>query len=396
MFDLNGVHTQYDDAVSILDPQIVNYADEVKMQTFEGVIWNRLSGPPIPISLERFKIGARTRTDLSGAIGDGATTGWDDTSTSDLPISSTLEKAVVVGSVLELDNAGSIEVVVVKAISRTANPTIDVYERGAGGTTAQAWADEVEAKITGHTINDVDAENVESRHEKTYKYENYLSSIFEAIDITETDIEDPREFFQNQGRVEYNEALDRVFQQLAFQVVRGVKVEGTKSKPPQSAGILSQLADDAGGTRDTLRYNVNGTFTEAKFKAALDVIIQRGSPNAIYCSYANKKLIDAFDNAVAVSSTSIADAKIRGEKSATHYEYQGVILEIVVDKAMPDSRVEIVNEMKIHRGWKTKRPLRFVVEPGKSSLVHRFSLQGKVGFVVRDVGTEHIDLYGIS
>jgi len=399
MFDLIGTHTQYDDNFSILDPQIIQRAADFKPERFEGVIWNRLASPDQPIRQESFKIGARTRTGLSGTIGTGTGTGWADAvTTTNLPMNVDAINALIIGSVMEIYNASTaaFEVVNVKDVDRSAL-TIDVIARGAGGTAA-IWADDSKFKITGSTINDLDLKNQESRAEKTYKYENYVSLITETITTTYTDLNEARKYFENMGATSFNEALDRIFQKLSSTVINGVKVEGSNSVPPQSAGIRDQLQDTMSGTRAVLRSNANGTLTQTKLNTALDLVFLKGNAKVIYLSYANKKIIDSFTVNTQISYNADANSpRIANQReSFDFYEYQGVLFELVVDKAMPDSNIFIVNENKIRKAFKEGDPLRFVPEPTRSSRESRWSFQGKVAFIVEDVGHDHVDLYGIT
>lgn len=396
-FDIIGAHSHYDDAESILDPQILAYAAEIALSRYEGQIWNRIGGVLIAPTTESFKIAARTRTDLNGVIGDGAGTGWDNAATTALPVPAASINILVVGSILDLQSGATHETVVVTAIDRAAN-TISVEARGAGNTSASAWADASTFKIIGHAIRDADATNVEARHEKTYKYENVYQLIFERVQMYTSDL-NKREFFQNQLNVEYNEALDRVFRLLARNIVNGVKVTGTNSVKAMSAGIMDQLVDTAGGDRAVLRQNIAGQFTENKLKTALDTVLTKGNPNAIYLHPDRKAAFNAFTNATNLSlltgGNTLLTARGLGNY-ATTYEYEGASLELVVDSAMPTDRIAIVNEAKIGKFFKPDDPLRFGPSKETQDRLENFVFQGKVGYSVRDVGTDHIDLYGIT
>ena len=400
-FNLIGIHTNYDDPTSILDPQIIQRASEIKTERFEFNIWNRLNAPDQAITQESYKIGARTRTGLTGVIGDGAGTGWDNAATTNLPMTADAVKAVVIGSIMELYTVTTAarEIVVVKAVDRSAN-TIDVFERGAGSTSAAVWADAATFRVIGNSINDTDLKNVESRSEKTYAYENYLTLLAEPIEATYTDLNEARKYFRNQGQALFNEALDRVFRQMSSSLLNGVKVAGSKTKPAQAAGIRDQLQDTSGGTRDVLNVNVNGALTKIKLDAALESVFTKGSARTIYTSYTNAKTIMGFTINTQVSfNAGIPDARIANIGNSaipTAYEYNGQLFDVVIDKDMPESNIFIVNEDKLSRAFKSGDALRFVPEPSQSSRESRWSFQGKIGFIVDDVGYEHIDLYGIT
>lgn len=384
-----GTQTQYDDPVSVNNPEILAFAADIQLGAYEGAIYNSLSAPEKAINLDTFKVGQRSRTALTGVIGDGAATGWvDGTDTTDLPMSEAQIAILTVGMILQVAS----EVVVVKSIDRSAF-TIDVYERGAGSTTGAAHADQVAFTVIGHAINDTDAANVEAIKEQTGDYENYCQLVFAPIEQTFTDRTDARKYMDQNPQLQ-KEALDRIFRMLCMTTVRGVKRQGTNSIPATTAGILDQLNDTSSGTRTPLQYNCNGAFTETKLKAALDTAFRYGKPNAIYCSPTNKKIIDPLTQGFITMDR--VTAQIAGTDNARAYEYQGQQLEIVQDSAYPDDRVSLVTKELIHKGWKANDTLKFVEEPPTSSRQVRFSYNGKWFVVVRGVGRDHVDMYGIT
>ncbi len=386
-----GMHTMYDDSVSVNDPQILAFAADIKLGAYEGAIWNRLSAPEQAISRKKYRIGNRTRTALTGTIGTGSGTGWaDGTDTTDLPMSEAMVAILQVGSIMQVAD----EVVVVSSVDRTAF-TIDVYERGAGNTSGASHADNVAFTVIGHAINDTDAKNVEARAEQTEDYENYCQLIFEPIEQTFEDRTEARKYFEENPQLQ-KEALDRIFRMLCQNCVRGRKRAGTNVYPAMFGGIIDQLSDTvtaSGGTRVPLQYNVNGAFTEAKLKAALDLAFQYGKPNTMYCSPTNKHKLDPLtEQFIRIGK---ADARIAGTDNVTAYEYQGNRIDIVQDSAMPDTEIELVTEEFIHKAWKSNDSLRFVEEPPSSSRETRFSYQGQATVVVRGVGRDHVRMYGI-
>lgn len=388
-FDI-GTHTQYDDATSVLNPEILNVAQAINLGKLEAVIWNRLAAPEKAIQQETFRIGQRTKTDLSGTVGTGGGTGWvNGTTTAALPMSASQIKCLTIGTVIKVED----EVVVVKAIDRTGY-TIDVFQRGAGGSTAAAHADTTAFTIIGGAINDTDAVNVEAMEEQTTDYENYPQLNYEVIAQTYTDENEARKYFDRNPTIE-QEALLRVYKKLAYGVVSGVKVQGTKTIPPMTAGLLQQLSDSTAvsGTRTTLRYNANGAFSEAVLKLALDQVLAKGAPNALYMSLTNAKVL--FPTTEKFIFMSPDQAQKAGTDNVKQYEYRNQVFDIVIDAAMPNSRVLAVTEAKIRKGWKTNDILRYVPEPPVSSRVRKYSYQGKHGIIVTGVGYDHIDIYGI-
>ncbi len=389
-FDI-GVHTQYDDPVSVLNPQILGTAKAISLGKLEAVIWNRIGAPPSPITQEVFRIGQRTKTDLTGTIGDGGGNGWNNSATTALKMQASQIKALTIGTTLLMANG---EVVVVKAVDRT-NNTIDVFERGAGGSGAQTQADGNAFTIIGTEINDKDAKNVEAMEEQTTDWENYVQLFYEVIAQTYTDENEARKYFDRNPTIE-QEALLRVYKKLAYGIVSGVKRQGAAGTPPMTAGILQQLSDATtpnAGTRKTLRYNVNGAFSEAKLKAALDQVLAVGIPNALYMSLNNAKIL--FPTTEKFIFMTPDQAQKAGTDNVKQYEYRNQVFDVVIDAAMPDSRVLAVTESKIYRAWKANDILRYVAEPPLSSRERKYSYQGKHGIIVTGVGYDHIDLYGI-
>lgn len=390
-FAFNGVYTQYDDPTNVIDPQILAVAAVPTLGAFEAVIWNRLLAPEKALVNDKFEIYSRTDGDLSGAIGDGAATGWNNSATTGLPIQSDYVSVLLVGSVIKVGS----EIVVVKSIDRSAE-TISVYKRGHGGTTPAAHNDGDTFEVIGSGINDLDAKNVDSRGEKTVKWTNYAQLIFEPIEYSFTSETDARKAFQTAPTLT-KEALNRVFRMLARSLILGQKEAPAAGVPATTAGILQQLSDATG--RTPIRVNANsGAFSETLLRAAIEEAVKKGNPNAIYLSQTNKKVADGF--AFAKSDVVIAAGgetlSTRGlGSSAQYYEYMGRRFEFVFDSNMPNDRVEIVNENKITRGFRLDDALRLVAEPPQSSREFRTSVQGKFGVSVEDVGREHADIYGI-
>lgn len=72
------------------------------------------------------------------------------------------------------------------------------------------------------------------------------------------------------------------------------------------------------------------------------------------------------------------------------------MLNLRVDADMPDGKIACVNQGKCKKGWLANDGLRMVDEPSASSRESRKSLQGSLGFIIEDVGTDHILLCGIT
>ena len=387
-----GLHWHLDDPVSVVDPLILGIAKDISLGKDEGIIYNRLGAPEEKVDNFKFEIYDRSRTALTGTIGNGGGTGWDDTTVSALPLPASSIGIITVGDVLDVVS----EQVVVKAVNRTAN-TIDVWKRGHGGSTAATHSDTTAFKIIGKAIHDVDLKNVESFAEQTGKYENYPQVFVETIDMTFTDDIQARKVFQERPQL-IAEALDRMFRRLSSTTILGRKEVGTKSPqvPATTAGLLHQLSD-GGGVRTPLRYNATGvTDPETILKNALiSVWNQGGNPTAIYINPANKRKFDPLMDQFI--RTTRSEAGVIGTENGTAYMYQGKEIPFVQDQDMPIDRIEIVTERKLRKGWRVGDMLRGPIqEPQNSSRELRFSLQGSFFIVAKGVGVDHIDCYNVS
>src|SRR4051794_34439015 len=114
-FDL-GIHWSLDDPNTKPDPLILGMAAEINLGKDEGVIWNRIKAHDERIDNFEFEIYDRSRTSLSGVIGNGSGTGWvDGTATVDLPMTAAAVGVLTVGHVLLVGD----EQVIVKSVDRS-------------------------------------------------------------------------------------------------------------------------------------------------------------------------------------------------------------------------------------------------------------------------------------
>lgn len=383
-----GQVTDFDDPNTILTPSIMATAKAVNLPKNKGVFYQLMRAPRQAISQKKFQLNGRTVTGMSGVVGDGAATGWDNSATTGLAMTVGAMNVVTIGSVIKVES----EVVVVSAVDRSAN-TIDVFARGMGGTTAAAHADTTAFSVVGFAGRDVDLKNVESRSESTFEYINYAQTVFETIDYVQSEALTGRKGLDSVNLIPVlrEEAMKRVARVLSTSAINGYKHAGSKSIPYLSAGLLSQLSDDASGTRPLNRYNANGALTEAKLKAALKDTFDKGNPDTILTSPTNKEV---FNNFVASRVVERAD-RIAGS-TVMQYEYEGALLDIVVDADIPDTNVPIVTLDRCQKGFLEGDVIRYQDEPKVSSREHRESLQGSIGFIIEGVGYDHCDIYGIS
>lgn len=388
-----GTVTEFDDSNSIHDPVVQAAAKAITLPRFKGVFFQSMGAPQAPIISKDFDIYSRTKSTRNGVIGDGAATGWDASSTTDLAMSAAAIKGLTVGHVLKVED----EVVQVKSVDRSAN-TIDVKGRGLGGTTAAAHADQTAFKVIGFAGLDSDLKNVESISESTLKYTNYVQTVFELLDW-EKGAELARKGLaaENIVAILRQEATYRVAELLSLMAIHGYKQVGSTGVSWMSAGLLAQLADTASGSRPVLSYNAAGALTEDKLKAALEEVFLVGSPSQILCSFKNKQTINGFITGnSAVQVTTDIKNKIAGLDRVDYYDFEGMLLEVKVDADMPDDKIAIITPGQCRKGWLKDDTLKNVTEPSASSREKRESIQGSVGFVIEGVGYDHTFIYGVA
>ncbi|WP_288615111.1 DUF5309 family protein [uncultured Victivallis sp.] len=387
-FDFGRFH-EFSDPVTYADPVIEAVARAIGLGPYTGKFFEAMGAPMLPLTQKTFKVYNRTLTSRDGAS-SGA---WDASATTGLPLSADALKGLTIGHVLLIGT----EVVIISAINRSAG-TISVHKRGEGGTTAAAHTSGDSFEVIGFAGNDEDLKKVESTNELTEEWENYVQTVFEVVEWTKH-AELVRQGMDpaNATAMLITEAQTRVARLLSRMAVKGVKAKATGSGGRfMSAGLLTQISDVTG--RHARRYNVNGVLTETKFKASLKAMFDEGgNANTIWCNSTVKEYLNAFLGAR--SEVTLNDNKsnhVAGGLYVTSYDYEGAILTIRVDDAMPGDRIAVVNQAKCKKGWLSDDGLRLVDEPAASSREIRKSLQGSIGFLIEDVGTDHTDLYGIT
>lgn len=383
-----GQFSEFSDDVTIADPTIMAVAKAIELGPFHGKFYQAMGAPAAPIQTKTFKIYNRTLTSRNGAT-DAA---WNGTSTAGLGISDDALKGLTIGHVLDI--AG--EVVIIKEIDRNAG-TISVHKRGEGGTTAAAHDSGTTFDVIGFAGADSDLKNVESVTEATTEWENYVQTVFETMDWLKHG-ELTRQGLSSSSAIQVlvREAEIRIARLLSAMSIRGVKAKATSAGGRyMSAGLLTQLSDKE---RNGRKFNVDGVLTEAKFIAALKELFDAGgSANTIWVSPTVKPYINAFVGAN--SSVTLTDSKANHTAGGIYvdsYNYEGAILNVRVDADMPNDRIAIVNQGKCKKGWLSDDGLRMVDEPTGSSREKRKSLQGSIGFMIEDVGSDHTLLYGIT
>ena len=383
-----GQFSEFSDDVTLADPTVMAVAKAIELGPFTGKFYQAMGAPAAPIQTKTFKIYNRTLTSRNGAI-DAA---WNGSATTGLGVSDDALKGLTIGHVLDIGG----EVVIIKEIDRSAG-TISVHERGAGGTTAAAHDSGTTFDVIGFAGADSDLKNVESVTEATTEWENYVQTVFETMDWLKHG-ELTRQGLSSSSAIQVlvREAEIRIARLLSAMSIRGVKAKATAGGGRyMSAGLLTQLGDK---DRNGRKFNVDGVLTEAKFIAALKELFDGGgSANTIWVSPTVKPYINAFVGAN--SSVTLTDTKSNHTDGGIYvdsYNYEGAILNVRVDADMPNDRIAIVNQGKCKKGWLSDDGLRMVDEPTGSSREKRKSLQGSIGFMIEDVGSDHTLLYGIT
>lgn len=383
-----GQFNEFSDSVTFADPVVEAVARAIQLGPFTGKFYEAMGAPAATLTQKEFKVYSRSKTSRDGIIG-GA---WDESATTGLKINADSLKGLTVGHELEIDG----EIVVISSVDRSAG-TISVYRRGEGGTTAKAHTEGTAFEVIGFAGSDTDLKHVESVSESTSEWSNYVQTIFETIDWTKH-AELTRQGLESGNAVVVlvREAEIRVAEMLARMAIRGVKAKVTSGTGRyMSAGLIAQLSDPA---RNGAVYRVNGELTEQKFKDALKQRFDAGATmNTIWCSPTAKGWINAFLGAnAAVQLNANAENHTAGGVYVNSYNYEGAILQVRVDADIPDNKIAVVNQGKCKKGWLANDGLRMVDEPPVSSREMRKSLQGSVGFLIEDVGSDHLLLDGIT
>lgn len=384
-----GQFNEFSDSVTRHDPVIEAVARAINIGTFKGRFFQAMGAPAATITQKAFEVYTRSKTSRNGTIDAN----WDDDDTTGLGVSDSSLNGLTIGHVLDIGG----EIVVISGINRSAG-TISVYKRGDGGSTAAAHSSGAAFEVIGFAGNDTDLKNVESMTESTSKWENYVQTVFEVIDWTKHG-ELTRKGLDsaNATALLIQEAQIRVAELLSIMAIRGVKAKAISDATRyMSAGLLAQLSDTT--NRGARTYDVNGVLTETKFKAALKNLFDNGgTANTIWVSPTCKEYINAFLGANSmVTLTADASKHTAGGVYVDSYNYEGKILQVEVDVDMPNDKIAIVNQAKCKKGWLSDDGLRLVDEPTKSSREKRKSLQGSLGFLIEDVGVDHILLTGIT
>lgn len=384
-----GQFNEFSDGVTAADPVIEAVAKAIKLGPFTGKFYEAMGAPAASLTQKEFEVYSRTKTSRDGALGSS---GWNNSATTGLSVNADSLKGLTIGHVLDIGG----EVVIISAVDRSAG-TISVHSRGAGGTAAATHEAGATFQVIGFAGNDTDLKYVESVSESTKTWNNYVQTVFETIDWTK------HAELTRKGLSEANavvmlirEAEYRIAELLARMAIRGVKAKGTGNNSRyMSAGLLAQLNDVNG--RGAMTYDVAGILTEDKLKAGLKQRFDTGgTADTIWVHPTVKEYFNAFIGASAVTLTDTKANHTAGGVYVDKYNYEGAILDIRVDSDMPVDKIAIVNQSKCKKGWLANDGLRLVDEPALSSREMRKSLQGSIGFIIEDVGADHLLLTGVT
>lgn len=386
-----GRFNEFTDVLSIADPVMMAAAKAIQLGPWTGAFFQACGAPTTTIATKAFKVYNRTKTSRSGVIG---ASNWDDDDTTGLAMPATALAGLTIGHIIRVDD----EYLRITAIDRD-NNTISV-QRGAMGTTAAAHTGGTAFKFVGSAYSDLDLKNVEAMSESTKTWTNGVQTIFEVVEWTKHGELVRKGLTPEQATaLLIQEAEMRVAEMLALIAIHSRKnIPENYNAPFSTAGLLQQLTDTDGGNRAPLVRTSMGTLTERKFTAFVKSIFAAGgNPDTIWCSPANKEYFNAFN--ACNSALAIQTAKenhVAGGLYATAFDFEGAILKIRIDRDMPDDSISVVTQADCQKGWLANDGLRQVDEPQLSSREFRKSLQGSVGLLVRNVGTAHGIITGIT
>lgn len=382
-----GLHTTLLDSNSILDPEVIAITERIsplKAKEF-GKVWDLFQTRSKPFETDKYQILNRNYTApeiVVTASANGADWDTDDDITA-MPVTSGGDR-IQVGDILLVDS----EIVVVKVVN--SSTSIDLYERGAGETTAVVHE---EAAITVKIIGNCNEEGkVQGRAlaEETSQEYNCLQLVEEIVDLSKADTDQARKV----GKTEFvlkTEAMERVMHKLARTGIYGTYRLNTADYPGMTRGLLNHMEQLTGAIKTA----VSGAFTETSLKNILDDVRNAGgSVNGIVMSVAQKRIFNAFTGADQIQVD-------RGERVGGHvldaYIADGFgSIPAIVDIDFPDGYVAVVNTRYMSKGWKVNDQLRYAPETNVNSREKKDTLQGKFGLAMEGVGKTHGLLTGLT
>lgn len=364
-----GTVDQFTDPLSVIDPQVMVAATAVKLGANKARFYQAMAPLEFGINGDKFDVNGRTFTkrvatlaaDIDNAI---------------------LTLTVQAGDVL---NVGDVLLIGTErlVVATVAGTTVTVFARGAGGTTPAPHTTGDKIEIVSTAIRDVDLKNMSTISETTKTFENYAQLFAESIDMTKMG----QMMKSGGGKISpddieqllIQEALTRLMGALGWTAINGKK-DG--SGPRLTGGLLQQL--DGTGLQTTPIDATGNAFNETLFKAAIEQSATYGSPDTAIVSPANKEIINGFD----LTSTNVDVTRPASSTQAGHfvdtYVYEGLTINIMVDSDMPDNSVVITPIANCQKAWVRDDVLRVEDEPSLSSRETKKSLQGSLGFGIKN------------
>ena len=375
-----GTVDQFTDALSTIDPQVLVAAQAVNLGVNKARLFQAMVPIQFGISGDVFDVNGRTITKRTATLAADI----NDTVTA---LTVQADDIVAVGDVIVLGT----ERMVVQSVSGT---TVNVFARGAAGTTAAAHTAGDSISIVSKSIGDVDLKNQKAISETTETFENYAQLFSEVLDMTKM-----AKMMKSGGgkinpddieQVLIQEALVRLGGVLGWTAINGLK---DSNHPRLTAGILQQLD---GTNLQTTPINAQGSaLTEALLKSAIEQSASYGAPDVIIVSPKNKGIVNNFDLASGNVDVTKDVSSTQGGNFVETYVYEGITLNIMVDQDMPDSDVVVAPLANLQKAWVRDDTLKVVDEPVLSSREIRKSLAGSLGFAVKNP-IESCRLYNIG
>jgi len=388
-----GQFDYFSDPVTIKDPVIMAVARAIQPGPFCGIFFQAMAAPDVALTTKEFDIYSRSDNLRDGVIGASS---WDNDDTTGLSVSASAAKSLTVGHVMKIEN----EYVIVKSVDRE-NNTIAVWARGAGGTTAAAHDAATPFKVVSYAGADIDLKNVTGVYNTTSVYHNYIHTVFEVMDWTKhAELVGKGLSPENATALVYAETMTNLSRILARSAIYGRKQKANNAAERwMSAGLLQQLTDTNGGARTCLQYNANGPISDAKIKAALKEVFDRGGqPDTICVSTTNKGFLNNLLGACNVDEIMVSDRNqhTAGGIYVNAYDYEGRKLNIMVDQDIPDDIIPIVKISSCKKQWLVNDGLTVKDEPAESSRLFRKSFQGSLGYIIENVGLDHTIITGVD
>lgn len=356
------------------------------------ITWDLLpedQGGEIENDTKKFRWFDAVPNNLEGAVDTG---GWDNAATTGLVISDATARIINIGDVVKAED----EVVIVKAVDRTVGAaTIDVYSRGHGSTDPAAHVAGTVLYIVGNAAVEgkVDVESI--IEDGLVKY-NYFQLFEETIELTVTAANHAYEDLPADVRDKLDQArqqaMRRMMKKLNLAALFGIQEAGSKTTPRTTSGLIEMISNSV----DNINYNANGVLTEDKLKEFLAQIVARGgNPNAIMVSPADKAIFNTFNAGTIYTARSETVAGSIVQK----YLAEGLgELEIITEPLLKaeHGQLLVLNTNKTKKMWFKNDTLRFVKETNVNSRTIKETLQGQVGFMLKDAATDHGRMYGIT